>query len=174
MSKIHLLILTTLLTLCTSCRENDTERVARLVQEWQGKEVVFPEGLVFTRFAKDTVDYRIPESDYKVLIYVDSVGCTSCKLQLHKWKTFIAHVDSATGGNVPFLFFFQSKDDKELRYLLKRDNFNRPVCIDHDNRMNAKNNFPQEMTSKPFCWIKTIGSKSSEIRYTIWQSKNCI
>ena len=141
-----MLILTTLLSLCTSCRESDQERVARLVQEWQGKEIVFPEGLVFTRFVKDTVDYRIPESDYKVLVYVDSVGCTSCKLQLHKWKSFIAHVDSATGGNVPFLFFFQSKDDKELRYLLKRDNFNRPVCIDHANRMNAKNNFPQDMT----------------------------
>ena len=74
MSKIHLLILTILLSLCTSCREGDQERVARLVQEWQGKEVVFPEGLVFTRFVKDTVDYRIPESDYKVLVYVDSVG----------------------------------------------------------------------------------------------------
>ena len=52
-----LLILTTLLSLCTSCRESDQERVARLVQEWQGKEIVFPEGLVFTRFVKDTVDY---------------------------------------------------------------------------------------------------------------------
>ena len=58
MNKIHLLILTTFLSLCTSCRESDTERVARLVQEWQGKEIIFPEGLVFTRFVKDTVDYR--------------------------------------------------------------------------------------------------------------------
>ena len=158
-----LLILTTLLILCTSCRESDQERVARLVQEWQGKEIVFPEGLVFTRFVKDTVDYRIPESDYKVLVYVDSVGCTSCKLQLTKWKTFIAQVDSVTGGNVPFLFFFQSKDDKEIRYLLKQDNFNRPVCIDRNNRMNAKNNFPQEMTFQTFLLdkdnkVKVIGN----------------
>ena len=77
--------------------------------------------------------------------------------------SFIAHVDSATGGNVPFLFFFQSKDDKELRYLLKRDNFNRPVCIDHANRMNAKNNFPQEMTFQTFLLdkdnkVKVIGN----------------
>ena len=74
MSKIHLLILTTLLSLCTSCRESDQERVARLVQEWQGKEIIFPEGLVFTRFVKDTVDYQIPESKFKVLVYVDSIA----------------------------------------------------------------------------------------------------
>ena len=91
-NRILLIILTTFLILCISCRESDTERVARLVQEWQGKEVVFPERLVFTRFVKDTVDYRIPESDYKVVVYVDSIGCVSCKLQLYKWKSFIAHV----------------------------------------------------------------------------------
>ena len=163
MSKIHLLILTTLLSLCTSCRESDQERVARLVQEWQGKEIIFPEGLVFTRFVKDTVDYQIPESKFKVLVYVDSIGCISCKLQLYKWKSFIAHVDSATGGNVPFLFFFQSKDDKEIRYLLKRDNFSHLVCIDHDNRMNAKNDFPQEQAFQSFLLdkdnrVKVIGN----------------
>jgi hypothetical protein len=93
----------------------------RLVQEWQGKEIRFPKEITFTRFVTDTVDYQIPTSDYKVLIYVDSIGCTSCKLQLPKWRKLIARVDSLTGGTVPFLFFFQSKDDKELRYILRRD-----------------------------------------------------
>lgn len=32
-------------------------------------------------------------------MYVESVGCTRCKLQLHKWKEFIAEVDPLTFGS---------------------------------------------------------------------------
>ena len=131
-------------------KENKKEEVARLVQEWQGKEIVFPKNITFTRFVTDTVDYQIPQSDYKVLIYVDSTGCTSCKLQLPKWKELIAYTDSVTGNNIPFLFFFQSKDDKELRYILKRDNFNRPVCIDRNSELDKLNRFPQNITFQTF------------------------
>ena len=145
-----LLYLLSRLFLLTSCKENKKEEVARLVQEWQGKEIVFPKNITFTRFVTDTVDYQIPQSDYKVLIYVDSTGCTSCKLQLPKWKELIAYTDSVTGNNIPFLFFFQSKDDKELRYILKRDNFNRPVCIDRNSELDKLNRFPQNITFQTF------------------------
>ena len=145
-----LLYLLSILFLLTSCKENKKEEVARLVQEWQGKEINFPKNITFTRFVTDTVDYQIPQSDYKVLIYVDSNGCTSCKLQLPKWKELIAYTDSVTGNNIPFLFFFQSKDDKELRYILKRDNFNRPVCIDRNSELDKLNRFPQNITFQTF------------------------
>ena len=116
-----------LLSLLTACKENNKEKFALLVQEWQGKEIVFPQNMAFTRFVTEPVDYRIPDAEYKVLVYVDSIGCTSCKLQLPKWKELIAHVDSATNVNIPFIFVLHSKDDRELRYILKRDNFDRPV-----------------------------------------------
>ena len=109
--------------LLAACRENKKEQFARLVQEWQRERDVFPQDMVFTRFVTEQVEYRIPDAEYKVLIYVDSTGCTSCKLQLPKWKELIAHVDSTTNSNILFIFVFQSKDDKELRYILKRDNF---------------------------------------------------
>ena len=135
-----------------------------MVKEWQGKEIRFPEKPVFTRFVTDTTDYRIPAAaDYKVVVYVDSIGCVSCKLQLRKWKEFIAQVDSATDGNVPFLFFFQSKDNDELRYILRRDNFTLPVCIDTDNHFYKLNHFPGEMTFQSFLvdrdnHVKVIGN----------------
>ena len=152
-----------LLSLLTACKENNKEKFALLVQEWQGKEIVFPQDMAFTRFVTEPVDYRIPDAEYKVLVYVDSVGCTSCKLQLLKWKELIAHVDSATNGNVPFIFVFQSKDDRELRYILKRDNFDRPVCIDRNNRFDELNQFPQDITFQTFLLdkdnkVKVIGN----------------
>ena len=66
----------------------------RLVQEWSGKEVKFPARSVFTVQGKDIVDFDFKDADYKVVTYIDSVGCTSCKLQLHRWKQLVAEVDS--------------------------------------------------------------------------------
>ena len=151
------------LVLFSSCKEGKKEQFARLVQEWQGKEIVFPQDMAFTRFVTEPVDYRIPDAEYKVLVYFDSVGCTSCKLQLPKWQKLIAHVDSATNGNIPFIFVFQSKDDRELRYILKRDNFDRPVCIDRNNRFDELNQFPQDITFQTFLLdkdnkVKVIGN----------------
>ena len=133
-----------------SCQEKRKEYLAHLVQEWQGKEIIFPENPVFTRLVKDTVDYRIPMSDYKVVTYIDSIGCVSCKLQLSKWKEFIAQVDSVSGNTIPFLFFFQSKDKGDLRRILHRDNFSLPVCIDMEDSFNKLNHFPSEMMFQTF------------------------
>lgn len=139
-----------ILFLLASCQESDKERIARLVNEWSGKEVKFPEHSVFTIQGKDTVamDYR--NANFKVITYVDSIGCTSCKLQLHRWKELIAEMDSLTSGAIPFLFYFHPKDVKELRYLTRRDNFTYPVCFDEHDEFNSLNLFPSEMTFQTF------------------------
>ena len=147
------LTILTLVLLLFSCHNEQKEKenkIAHLVTEWQGKQIQFPENLTFTRYLTDTTDFQIPQSEYKVLIYVDSIGCTSCKLQLHKWKELIEYTDSVTQGKVPFLFFMHPKDAKEIRYLLKRDAFDRPVCIDIDDRLNKLNKFPADITFQTF------------------------
>lgn len=152
MKTLNLIILI-LLPIFFSCKNEQKEKekhIAQLVNEWQGKQIVFPENLIFTRYLTDTTDFRIPQSEYKILVYVDSIGCTSCKLQLPKWKELIEYTSSVTKEEVPFLFFFHSKDYKEIRYLLKRDGFERPVCIDMDDRLNKLNKFPADMTFQTF------------------------
>lgn len=152
MKTLNLIILV-LLPIFFSCKNEQKEKekqIAKLVTEWQGKEIKFPDNLIFTRYLTDTTDFQIPQSEYKVLVYVDSTGCTSCKLQLHKWKELIEYADSETQGKVPFLFFFHPKDTKEIRYLLKRNGFDRPVYIDLDDRLNKLNKFPADMTFQTF------------------------
>ncbi|MBQ8601855.1 MAG: hypothetical protein IJ413_04800 [Bacteroides sp.] len=65
-----------------------------LVKEWDGKEILFPDNSVFTIQGKDTVDFDYKDAEYKVVTYVYSIGCTSCKLHLGRWNTFIQEVDS--------------------------------------------------------------------------------
>ena len=157
------LLLSAFLAVCVSCRESRHNQMERLVQEWNGKEIRFPSHPVFTRFVTDTVPYRIPKTDYKVVVFVDSVGCISCKLQLPKWKDFMHEVDSLCEGKVSFVFFFQSADVKELRYILRRDGFSLPVCIDTDDSFNSLNHFPSEMMFQTFLVdsenrVKVIGN----------------
>ena len=133
-----------------ACQDNKEKQVKELVQEWQGKEIKFPDNPIFTQYVKDTVDYQIPVSDYKVVMYVDSIGCVSCKLQLSRWKEFIGQVDSVCNKDIPFLFFFQPKDNQELRRILKIDNFSLPVCIDTEDRFNKLNHFPSDMMFQTF------------------------
>ena len=134
-----------------------------MVKEWNSKEIRFPDNPVFTNFVTDTVPYRIPKTDYKVVVFVDSVGCISCKLQLPRWKEFMHDVDSLSDGNVPFIFFFQTKDVLELRYILRRDNFSHPVCIDTEDNFYKLNRFPGEMMFQTFLVdsenrVKVIGN----------------
>ena len=142
MKRHSLLILLSLITLLSCGKQKSDNELLPIVKEWYGKEVKFPERPVFTLYGKDTVDYSIPQSTYKVLVYVDSTGCLDCKLQLQKWKELIEYTNSISNGEIPFLFFFHPKDYKELCQLFKRDLFDHPVCIDFNGELNKLNNFP--------------------------------
>ena len=146
----YCILLTIILLSCHNEQKEKTKQITHLVNEWQGKQIVFPENLIFTRYLIDTTDFQIPQSGYKVLIYVDSMGCTGCKLRLHKWKELIEYTDSATQGKVPFLFFLHSKDTNEIHSLLKYEVFDRPVCIDIDDRINKLNKFPADIRCQTF------------------------
>jgi len=69
----------------SSCKDSPRDEIARLVKEWDGKEIRYPGSPVFTIQGKDTVDFSFRNTEYKVVSYVDSIGCISCKLQLANW-----------------------------------------------------------------------------------------
>ena len=146
-----------------SCKESEKDTALRLVREWDGKEIKFPARSIFTIQGKDTVDFDFEDAEYKVVTYVDTIGCTSCKLQLHLWKALIEEVDSLTGGSVPFVFHFHPKDKKELQFLFRRDKFDYPVCLDEHDELNRLNAFPSDMTFQTFLLdaenkVKIIGN----------------
>ncbi|MCD8262388.1 MAG: DUF1573 domain-containing protein [Bacteroides sp.] len=46
--------------------------------------------------------------------------------------------------------FFHPKSHKDLFYILRRDRFGLPVCIDEENEIHRLNQFPQEMAFQTF------------------------
>ncbi|MCD8176333.1 MAG: hypothetical protein LUE98_02455, partial [Tannerellaceae bacterium] len=138
------------LFLFLSCQKNEKQKIIQLVNEWQGKEILFPDEIIFTRFVTDTVDFELGNTEYKILVYVDSIGCTSCKLQLDKWKDFIAEIDTIKDSSVPILFFLQSPNTNEIKQILKRERFDYPVCIDIADKLNRLNHFSPQAGFQTF------------------------
>lgn len=75
---------------CIDVRQNKLEN---LLEQWMDYEVKFPVTSIFTIQGRDTVDFYM-SGDYKIVTYIDTIGCTSCKLRLSDWKIFMNVVDS--------------------------------------------------------------------------------
>ena len=71
-----------------SCSDKPAD-IPSILREWQGKKIKIPKDLIFTKYAVDTIDYTYLNRPFKTFVYVDSLDCLSCKLQLSKWKKMI-------------------------------------------------------------------------------------
>lgn len=76
-----------------------------MLNEWQGREVIFPSDVHSYVGTDDTVLFPL-QSNYRIITYVDSFGCTNCKLHLEEWKKFIPQLDSLCFDDVDVLFFY--------------------------------------------------------------------
>jgi len=147
---VILLILLLATLLLASCNDNKKSSVAEIVSQWEGREIIFPDNSVFTIQGRDTVDFQFLDAPYKILTYIDSVGCMSCKLQLMNWSKMIAELDSITDGTVPVVFYINASSQKELSYITRRDGFKHPVCYDKQDEINKLNHFSDNMTFQTF------------------------
>jgi hypothetical protein len=134
-----------------SCKpSNQKNEILEIIQEWQGKEILFPKDITFTIHGVDTVAYEIPATSHKILVYVDSVGCTSCRLHFNTWRELIYEIDSLTNATVPVLFFFHTKNPREISHFLRRDEINIPVVFDLKDELNRLNLFPTNQNFQTF------------------------
>lgn len=141
--KLKNLLLFLVLTLLASCKQtSNADKVVQVVQAWQGREVLFPNNPVFTIYGQDTVSYNFRNADYKVVSYVDSVGCLSCKLQLNKWTNIIHRIDSVADIRVPFVFVFSPEKLRDVVYATKSSGFDYPILLDLKGEFNNLNHFP--------------------------------
>jgi len=149
-----LFILSIVTIFVCSCKNNKPrEDAAKIVNEWIGKEIKFPENVPCFILGRDTLSELCSEQfqkEYKILLYVDSAGCSDCRLRLFEWKFLIEEADSLFHGKVGFLLFFQPKNVKEMEFLFVRDKFDYPVFMDTKGAINSLNSFPQEMQYQCF------------------------
>ncbi|MDR2233767.1 MAG: DUF1573 domain-containing protein [Tannerella sp.] len=129
-----------------SCRENSRRDVAaKIIAEWTGREIQFPAGIPCQSSGRDTVciDPHHPAT-YKIMLYVDSTGCNTCRMKISVWKQLMAEADSLFPGQMDLLMFYQPKnrDVKEVMSQMRLYDFRYPVFIDTENLIDKSNRFP--------------------------------
>jgi hypothetical protein len=129
--------------LLSSCEDKDRKNLVSLIKEWDSREVLFPTRPTFTIMGTDTVTLDVYES-YSILSYIDSIGCMRCKLYLEEWRAFIAAVDTISPIRIPFFFFIHPRNMDEATFILQREHFLHPVCIDIQDSLNILNRFPAD------------------------------
>ena len=126
---------------------------AKVINEWVGKEIKFPADVPCCILGKDTLSTLCADlfrKEYKVMLYVDSSGCSDCRLKLGEWKHVISEADSLFHDRIGFVFFFQPKNMREMTYLFRQDEYDYPVFIDKNNTIDRLNHFPHEMKYQCF------------------------
>ena len=141
-----------------SCMDSTRPQIADIVEEWYGKTLSLPSNLKFVLYDKEVTSLLQNKWDYAVVSYTDSIGCTSCKLQLNRWKDLLNVFDSLYSQKVTFIFVMHPFDRKELVQLLKEYQFDYPVCIDEDNLFDKRNHVPKNNMFQTF-----LLDKNSEI-----------
>ena len=144
-----LLLISVVLGIC-SCKNQNMEKNLFIVKDLLGQNLVLPDSLIFFNSDGQSIDVTIQKTKYRIVMYVDSIGCISCKLKLAKWKQFIVDVDSLSERNTSFLFIFYPKMKKDIFYALRNDNFTYPVCLDLGNKFYNANKIPDDMMLQTF------------------------
>lgn len=132
--------------LLLSCKDTAQERITRMVEEWNGKAILFPYKTPLTSYLSDTMltKYDRDKRPYTILNYVDTIGCISCKLQLPRWKKLIEETDTVFPKKVNVLMVFYPKDKRKLIQNLRNEQFEHFVYIDENDSLNILNNFVHE------------------------------
>lgn len=124
-----------------SC-STDKSDYAKLVSEWQGRDIIFPK-MMTDVLTGDTIDFK--DADFTILTYIDSVGCTSCRMKLPLWNVFIESLDSISSDyDVVPIIVVNTNDSSNLSYLIRRDDYAYLIFADSADSLNVLNHFPSE------------------------------
>ena len=130
-----------------SCKDNRNRGdMSKVSHDWDGKEILFPQNVPCYVAGKETQMELCSElfsKEFKVLLYIDSAGCSACRLKLLEWQQLMTEAEILYPGKVSFLFFIQPKSMEEISELLLINGFDNPVFIDVDGSIDSINRFPQ-------------------------------
>ena len=140
--------------LLVGCEGKKVKGIKNMVDSWMGREILFPNSVSCMALKESNLGLIERRTDYTIVSYIDSSGCTACKMQLRKWMEVINCFDSLN-TNVKFLFYLHPKEPKEITYLLKRDGFEYPVFVDRLDSFNILNHFSTDINFCTFLLDKT-------------------
>ena len=132
--KHNILVIAIIFLLCVGCNRNSTDDLAEIF----GKKIILPANARFTCNAADTVDMPIGDG-YKIVCYIDSFGCISCRLNLAEWTDYMDQLNSLVPDSVPLLIYLHPSKLRDARNAIRKADYTRPICIDMNDEFGKAN-----------------------------------
>ena len=129
--------------LLVSCQNFDKRLINDAVHEWIGKEIIFLDSM-------DCVDnhviskVEVSKNGFKIVNYIDSVGCTPCRLNLTKWKEFIHDLNQVSIDSTLVLMIVSDSRFNVVYQISMWDKFTYPIYIDVADSLNRLNHFSSD------------------------------
>lgn len=139
-----------LICIVWACKGQSDEQVVR---RWVGREILFPK-LEAKIEGRDTLCNDLLEQKYKILVYIDSVGCMSCKFKLLEWQKYINNM-KVISDSVGFIFVVSSINYKEFENIQRTNHFYYPVFYDSKFQLDSINDLPKDFWFQVFLLDKT-------------------
>lgn len=128
-----------MILMAASCSSGKTDYESAIL-EWTGREIVFPDSM---RLAGGGVFVKEP-SDFTIVAYYDSEGCTGCRMKLPFWNQLIWKLDSLKNRDrVEVLLIVATERVDELTTLIKENSFPGKVVVDSDSLFMRANGLPE-------------------------------
>lgn len=102
------------------------------------------------RIQDTPIDYDMDNADFKIITYIDSAGCTPCKMKLSRWNAVVNEFKAIEGVDVDFLMIVNMPYNLDMRLILSLDNFQHPVSFDVDGLYMQANTIPESDIYRTF------------------------
>lgn len=131
-----------------SCNREERE-IKDIIDKWQNRQIYFPECVETKIYGRDTILPEWASNQYKILNYIDTNGCTPCRLKFFEWKMFLLEAQKMN-LNISLLFVVYATDYRLLEIVQKENGFDYPIIYDRKDSINLLNNFPKNANYQTF------------------------
>ena len=145
------------------CTNSNKEQTISVVGELVGNKIVIPEEMVWEvqNTAIDIAGTSV--TDYWIVTYVDSAGCTPCAMKLPVWSNIMDELNMAGDIDIELLMVVMSPKTRELEHIVRDVNFLHPVCYDSAGVFSRYNTLPDKASHRTFlvdsdCKILAVGN----------------
>ena len=131
--------------MAASCSSGKTDYESAIL-EWTGREIVFPDSM---RLAGGGVFVKEP-SDFTIVAYYDSEGCTGCRMRLPKWLDFIKILEDYAEGDVKVYMLVSPEVKRDLIQTVNSLGLGEIVVVDSSGQFPSLNNMPEDPLLQTF------------------------
>ena len=130
----------------TSCGDSKRTVYEKAIIEWTGKEIIFPDSM---RLVGGGMIAK-PETDFTIVSYYDSVGCTGCRMKLNFWLRLMETLDSYSPHDISLILISAPQKEKSLRDIANDSRFKHSIVFDKNEEFAKINRLPNKPILRTF------------------------